>query len=524
LTTANFPDSHRTGAVAEIDVERLFISWGWNVGHDRIDAGYDLHVTPDRAIYKGFRFSVQVKGTAQKKRKGVIVAQVSKKRLRQYAEDFLPVFIIRTTPDGSLYWLHAQSWAKENRHKLGKSGSSGVRFEPSQTLAKKENFENYLNSIFQSHQHLSEPHHESILESTFLNSLDTRLGVRLREIDKEKVHEIFAKDESVCAELSFNPHTSPENLKELRDAFEYGLPRSIEVDNLKLTGSPLFDHIANGTMRGSLSISPIYNQAATIHLFPGEKFSVTASELVMSAERFIGQKGIVFTNERNDGDLDISIRFFEEEGSLKAKGNIKLRPSLTNTPIKDHPTLNLLGSWAEQSIRQQTFSIEIVMNGVRLPLPLLQTEDNQTWDFVRLSCVIGRIYLIARAVDSSFTLPVSFSISPEELSEIELAYTLLKGERREIKISTFEFEPTEEININDDHDFAYTTLLKIKILDQLLCEIPVLIELYGYQLKKISGSKNLRMVQSNTETAWISYAENPTRPAEEGWIQKIPSV
>ncbi len=519
---ANFPDSHRTGAVAELDVERLFISWGWNVGHDRIDAGYDLHVTPDRATYKGFRFAVQVKGTAQKKSKGVIVAQVSKGRLRQYAEDFLPVFIIRATPDGSLYWIHAQAWAQENRHKLSQTGNSGVRFDPNRTLAEKEYFENYLNTVFQSPPYLSGAHHGSARESIFLNSLDPRIGVRVSKVDREEIHEIFAKNGSVSAELSFKPQTSPENLKELREAFEYGLPRSVEVDNFKLTGSPLFDHIANGTIKGLISITPVSSQIAKFHLFPGRKFSITAAELVLSAERFSGQKGVVFTNERNDSDLEISIRFFEDGGSVKAKGKIRLRPSLTSVPIKERSTLALLGSWAEQSIRQQTFSIEIAINGMRLPFPLAQTETSQIWDFIKLSNVIGKLYLIARAVDSSFTLPSNFSLAHNELNEIDLAYTLLKGERRKIEIMTLIFEPTGEINISDDHDFAYTTLLNTRILDQSLCEIPVLIELYGYQLEEIPNSKNYRLLQGDTGTAWISYAENPDRPPEEGWIMKIP--
>ena len=83
----NFPENQKTGVLAEIDVERLFTSWSWNVGKDRIDVGYDLFVMPDHAQYQGARFLVQVKGTAQKKKKGIIVAPVSKDRLRQYAED-----------------------------------------------------------------------------------------------------------------------------------------------------------------------------------------------------------------------------------------------------------------------------------------------------------------------------------------------------------------------------------------------------------------------------------------------------
>lgn len=32
----NFPEHQKTGTLAEMSVEAFFISWGWNVGHDRI--------------------------------------------------------------------------------------------------------------------------------------------------------------------------------------------------------------------------------------------------------------------------------------------------------------------------------------------------------------------------------------------------------------------------------------------------------------------------------------------------------
>lgn len=94
---ANFPENQKTGDLAEQDVQRLFTSWGWNTGKDRIDAGYDLFVCPDEAKYNGARFLIQTKGSAKAKAKVSITAPVSKGRLRQYAGNILPVFIVRVT-------------------------------------------------------------------------------------------------------------------------------------------------------------------------------------------------------------------------------------------------------------------------------------------------------------------------------------------------------------------------------------------------------------------------------------------
>lgn len=61
----NYPLTQRTGALAEMIVAQLFVSWSWNVGRDQIDIGYDLFVAPAHDTYKGGRFLVQIKGTAK---------------------------------------------------------------------------------------------------------------------------------------------------------------------------------------------------------------------------------------------------------------------------------------------------------------------------------------------------------------------------------------------------------------------------------------------------------------------------
>ncbi|TQM12276.1 hypothetical protein FB548_2208 [Pseudoxanthomonas sp. 3HH-4] len=47
----NLPKSQKTGRLAEWAVDGVFTSWGWNVGEDHIDIGYDLCVTSDYDTY-----------------------------------------------------------------------------------------------------------------------------------------------------------------------------------------------------------------------------------------------------------------------------------------------------------------------------------------------------------------------------------------------------------------------------------------------------------------------------------------
>lgn len=97
-----YPRRQRTGRRAELAVEALFTDWGWVVGRDHIDIGYDLFVEPDHRIYRGARFHVQVKGTSQLD-VSRISAKVKKTRLHQYAQNILPVFVVRATHDLELY-------------------------------------------------------------------------------------------------------------------------------------------------------------------------------------------------------------------------------------------------------------------------------------------------------------------------------------------------------------------------------------------------------------------------------------
>lgn len=143
----NFPENRRTGRLAELAVENLFTSWSWIVGHDHLDEGYDLNVEPDRTRYSGARFLVQVKGTARSKGNS-ITAPVSKRRLRQYLINPHPVIIVRSTADGTLYWIHAQAWCKKNKDRLASGdGNCSVRIDKASKLEDRESFERFLDRV-----------------------------------------------------------------------------------------------------------------------------------------------------------------------------------------------------------------------------------------------------------------------------------------------------------------------------------------------------------------------------------------
>lgn len=506
----DFPENQKTGVLAEIDVERLFISWNWNVGHDRIDAGYDLFVTPDHAQYQGARFLVQVKGTAREKKAGFIVAPVPKNRLRQYAEDLLPVFIIRATSNGSLYWLHAQPWTQSNRDRLTGSGNSGVRFSPVQKLSDREGFEAYLKQVLRHDNAEAMALSDLAEDSRFLNSLDPSFGVHISVQGREKKHEIFAKSKEVKSRIAFAPQRSPKNLDNLRELIEFGLPRSVEVDNFKLIGSPLLDELSKRIpIKGTLAITPTSKDAGVVRLYPGARYSITAQEFALEAELFRGMKGAAISNETKDSAFDLNIRMVQNEISGQITTTIGFRvSSIARCPIQNVDALRPLANWAEQVMSQRAIFFELAFMGVRAPFVAPEEAIKDLYPFLRLARTLSRLHLVAKALDSTLALTENFEFSTEDIGDIDLAFALLKGERRSVNIGTIEFDPVVPLVEVLGKNFHCTTTLSLTIFDQLLGEIPVGIELSDFVTERLPDSEKVRLSMGETGRAWIYYAEH----------------
>ncbi|WP_285446528.1 DUF4365 domain-containing protein [Xanthomonas sp. fls2-241-TYG-148] len=141
---ANFPENTQIGVIAEDEVALLFTRWGWTVGRDRVDVGYDLYVEPSQDRYAGGRFLVQVKGAATTNKRKSLVAPVAKFRLAQYGRNPIPVLIVRANQAGKLYWIHAQDWVAKNLGRLSGSGYAGVKLDLSNDLTNQARLERFL--------------------------------------------------------------------------------------------------------------------------------------------------------------------------------------------------------------------------------------------------------------------------------------------------------------------------------------------------------------------------------------------
>jgi len=519
----NFPDHQRTGSLTELDVLRLFTEWHWNAGKDQIDSGYDLCVGPDHIKYNGARFMVQVKGTAKSKAKGSVTAPVSKNRLRQYAQSVLPVFIVRVTAEGEMYWCHAQAWARANVARMAGDGTTGVKIDKANDLKDREAFEVYLAKAFQDSPTLGRPVSEWERKADFLNSLDPNLGVRVQTTDSGTRLSLFAKQESSFnGKFSFEVARSDRNFANARDALKFGLPREVEAFNFKITGSPLFDHVPSRFDKGMLKIGTTPEERNCVRLYPGTKRSVVSSVLPIDVEIYRGKAGLALTSERLDSLFDLIIKMEPKSGEILVDITMGLRQQkLARLPIREFDALRSLTDWVDHVLVQDSMFLDAGAGESRLPLLADSEQLEVLMPMLEWFQALSRLHLVANCLHSDFTLPENAALTSNEHQEIELAYALLKGDRCPIRFHEVTITTPIPAERLPGSNLLCTTTLMIVVQGQELGSIPVAIELSGVEVLQLPGSGGLRITSAPGCEAWMSFHDGTSFDANRA---KPPSV
>jgi DNA polymerase III psi subunit len=488
----NFPASQRTGLLAEQRVEHQFTTWGWIVGHDRIDVGYDLTVEPDRDRFSGHRFLVQVKGTLRNGKRG-LTAQVSKMRLRQYAANPLPVFLVRSTPDGQLYWLHVQQWVKRNPKHLQGDGESSVRFDPSSLLSDEATFVSHLIDVFRPLSTRRSAVVDLIKErEAHLSSIDERISVQLQANHRGETTTLYARQPGPIGNLSFLPTQDPHNIGRLREIMEFGRPDTIEVDDFHLTGSKLFKTLGlDAAHRGRLTIQSALQVPISVCFYPSLHPSPLSLSLRFRATMFAGQKGFSISNESHVSLLTLTMRMWEDTDHYRMEIGIKLRDSaLSAAPIQALYELDPFLDWAESAIDADGMMIEVgSKERARMPAPSDQARNALA--FFQHLAVLSKIHRIAKALNSPLVLDDEFELSEREAYEIDLAYALLKGERREANGFSADVDGIDDQLIPEDFVFQVCTSLELTVGGRVLGTVPIVVDLERFTIDRSSGKQML---------------------------------
>lgn len=504
----NYSENQKTGDLAEQEVQHLFSSWGWNTGKDRIDMGYDLFVCPDEDKFKGARFLVQVKGTVKSKSRGTVTATVSKTRLLQYAVNVHPVFIVRVTPDG-IYWRHAQEWVLLHESRLSGSGESGVKIDKANDLKDRQAFEAYLASAFQTSPTLGKPVSDLEREVGFLNSLDPKVGVRLLQTGNGRRYGFYPKEEDFDAKFSFQVVNTGQNTSNLRDAIHFGIPRQVEAVNIKMSGSPVFEHVTNGFDKGTLTIGTQPEKRGCVRLFAGNKHSVSTSALPLDVEIYRGRSGLAMTNEKLDSLFSLTIKFELRETEVNVNVTPALRDKkIATQPIREFDALRPLTDWVDQVLVRKALLFEADFKPAKLPIVAHDENLEVFMPMLRWFRTVSRLHLIAQQLNSDFVLPENVALSGEELNDIHLFYALLKGDRRPIRLGDIVTNTTVKAEQIAGNILVMTTILSLDILGQQIGVIPVMVQCSGLHIEQLSEPEGIRISMTEDSEAWLSFDDN----------------
>lgn len=502
----NFSESQQTGALGEMDVQRLFTSWSWSTGKDLIDVGYDLFVEPDHSRFKGLRFLVQVKATAQPK-KGLPKASVSKANLRKYAANRIPVFLIRSSADGVLYWMHVQPWARQNPKRLRGNGETTLVLPKDQRLDEPETFHRYLESILlpasERHGGLAEVAQE---RTEFLSALDPRFVVRVGLQAGTETYEISARDEPASFQMHLVPQDELGSVDKLRDVVQYGLPATIEVESVRMSGSELFSAIgADAVSSGTLSIGSVSPERGVVRLYPGDRYSMLATVLSLPAQLYIGQKGFSVALDPRSDLLDLKLRADPATGSAQFTFGFR-GDRLESAPIQEHTQLATLGEWAREVMAQNTVFMELGFFGHRLSMNSREVVEEMRGLLYYL-VVLGRLHQIARVLDSPLTVTENFALVEEDISNIHLLHMILRGQRKRISLGPVDFTAPNPVEARASGRFLITSALELHLADQVLGPVPVAIELMGYSLEATEAPLAYRFAPDPNGQAVMYYNE-----------------
>ncbi|WP_447937251.1 DUF4365 domain-containing protein [Thermomonas fusca] len=479
----NYPQNQRTGRLAELSVERLFTSWSWTVGRDHIDTGYDFFVEPDVATFRGHRFLVQVKGTVRSKRG--FVARVGRDRLRQYASNPLPIFLIWSSSEGVLHWLHIQAWIQRNERRLKGNGEAGVRMSQEQVLDDRDSFQAYLKEVFkpaaQSRSALPALAQE---RSSYLSSIDHRIGVRVGLSDGRECYEIYAKSENAEIGLELKLADDADNKRNFIEAVQYGVPVSVNVDLFRMN-SEVFSAIGFSDSKGTVSIRPVSDKPVVATLYPGSGYSMLASAYSIKANLYRGQVGFAITNEGLDDVVEFRLLSENPSSTSRAvKVVMSLRSDvLASKPIQCLEALGVLGAWAYESMERKGVYLDLTFDQHRVSMRASGDAVDLLHPFFYNAYVMGRLHKVAKALNSSFIVDEEFTLTEAEVADLGLAYRLLKGERVNVDLGPLVFDTALPVALAQSGEFVVQTAIDLSLRNRPFGTVPVEISLKGYTLE-----------------------------------------
>jgi hypothetical protein len=489
-----------------------FTEWSWATGRDYLDVGFDLSVQPDRVRFGGQRFLVQVKGTCVKSR-GRIVAPVSKSRLREYATSRTPIFVLRVTAEGDIYWIHAQAWCAANSHRISGDGESRIVFEASQRLDDCEMFSRDLEIAFQLQERT--PGALGTLAKSraqYLESLDARFAVEIELQQGRESYTITPKQPGKPAQLSLV--TSPEQRLAAQEALkthlEYGTPVELEVGGVRLSDSTLLEAVGASSTRGMIKINT-REERARVRLQAGATFNFCAPSADWNLSLYRGTKGAKLESRRPEF-LTFGATLSPYPGGVDAEFRLAINADhIASRPLRDFSEIDQFFKWSEAMLEASAGFLSIEAEVIKPAMRKSIGDIDRLFDLVQsiyAICLTGRI---CRFLESDFVFGTDVSLTIHELGILSSLHRALQGESVKMPITGAEVADGSVVP-TDVATFYLITDVPIQVGEKLIGLIPIAAKLSAYETVRNSAGQIVRLQASEESSAFVRF--NPTRTTE----------
>lgn len=474
----NYPAAQQTGRQGELWVETFFTNAGWTVGIHQIDDGYDLFVTPPRSDFNGQSFLVQVKGKAERQRRGVF-APVARRRLRDYAANTMPVFIFRVfVGDNTAYWVHAQSAVEQNPRLAVGPGEAQVPLPACNQVSTIEEFVEATREI------LLPPHRRrdgvmSLLnaKASHLSSLDETMNVSIAQQGQITTFE-FSEAEGKQCTAEVTATFAGQNLEAMEAMVDFGQPARANSEEVIFKGSAVFTELGlDRPSPATIELSPLHREECRVKLRPSNSAHSFDDELTIPCLLSRGTKGITIESTQG-APLAIRIRGEMSNAGHSLKMNLQLPESFTDgQDVALKHSLGLLGKWADHAAANfGAISGEIVKGKKVIKF---HANCNDSPELLHLMSAVGKLHHVARVMNSTYRLTPDLQHSKKEVWLIDCVYRMLRGETLDVGISSASI-PCSEEDLPQAGDYVVPFVLPLTFGGQLVCPVTIDLDLRGY--------------------------------------------
>lgn len=316
--------------------------------------------------------------------------------------------------------------------------------------------------------------------------------------------------EPIEATVSFRTASGDQNWANARDAFAFGLPAPVDVEDFCVE----LPDFGNGpkiisSLSGKLTVQTEPRATGMVQFFPGRKYSMLAQELSLVSDLFTGMQGIGISNAKHPSVVDLTVRIALKDGVAEPTMNLAMRrTALCSQPIQFLDELRPLHAWVDQVVAHNAISIEIAFDGARDGLSPTEGSIDALRPLLHAARTFSRLHLVARSLNSDFQLDDKSTLSSDDVDDIDMAFELLRGTRIPIELGPIELTPSSTIDPETECDFYCTTIMSISVSGVFLGDIPIGIELPRRRLEKIEGTTRFRIVVGADSRTWMMYADH----------------